>query len=574
MIRLIACAALILAVSAQASEQLARQELAKYAPNQRATFAIEQSADESFSIAKDGDAVRMVGSNDFMLLAGTYHLLDQLGCRFLAPKFDHYRGSAEVIPESLDGKITPVTRKPKLKFRKLYVEEGHSHDIQNLKQLVEWMPKVGYNTLVIPTDYGGSGRVRWDNWREQLTPELQKRGITIEVGGHGYENFINAEMEDGGLFKQHPDWFGKDEKGVPQRAKKAVFCTSNAAAVEYVTNNVIAYLKARPEIQIFDFWPPDGAKWCVCDACKKLGEPPDRQSILLKQVTEKLKPVRPDVRLEIIAYSSYLEPPKNVPVDESVLVDFCPINQHFDAQIDDANVPVNTAYADALQAWRKSFAGDISVYSYYRKYAWDSLPVVIPHYMQKDLQFYAKVPVQGVSVYSEPADWFTYELNHYVLAALGWDPDADVEALVEKFCDARYGRHSKIGFDALMTLQDTVRVYGSVPHVPLKAAFDIDAAQQKVKHHIWQLSAAQRHGGTDAEMLAVNRLLLMCTYAQRDLEIQQMRANNAPREQIVAAAKKLHAWVKSHADDGVFLCKGNRLNQNRMLTRYGVAEPK
>jgi len=37
--------------------------------------------------------------------------------------------------------------------------------------------------------------------------------------------------------------------------------------------------------------------------------------------------------------------------------------------------------------------------------------------MQKDLQWYAKLPVQGVSTYAEPGDWFTYELNHYVLAA-------------------------------------------------------------------------------------------------------------------------------------------------------------
>jgi hypothetical protein len=279
------------------------------------------------------------------------------------------------------------------------------------------------------------------------------------------------------------------------------------------------------------------------------------------------------VRLEIIAYSSYLEPPKTATVAKEVLVDFCPISQHFDAQINDPTNK-NKTYADALAAWRKSFGGDISIYSYYRKYAWDSLPVVIPHYMQKDLQWYASVPVQGVSVYSEPNDWFTYELNHYTLAALAWDPDADVDAIVEKFCEARYGRHAKAARDALMTLQDTVRVYGSVPHVPLKDAASIESALKRMKDRSWQLIAALRHGGTDAEMRAINRLLLMYTYAERDVEIQQMRATNRPREQVVKMATDLHAWVKSHADDGVFLIKGNRLNQNRMLTRYGVGEAK
>ena len=73
-------------------------------------------------------------------------------------------------------------------------------------------------------------------------------------------------------------------------------------------------------------------------------------------------------------------------------------------------------------AWHKVFDGDISIYSYYRKYAWDSLPVIIPHYMQKDLQWYAKVPVQGVSTYAEPeaeqqrwrlrGGWSSYPSTH------------------------------------------------------------------------------------------------------------------------------------------------------------------
>ncbi|MEA2733664.1 MAG: hypothetical protein QOE14_115 [Humisphaera sp.] len=580
---------------AQVDEMLAARELDRYLTQMYADGGpdVEVVIDPALARARDaggaevfsiaplvGGGFEITGSNRNMAVHGAYHLLDLLGCRFLAPQFAHYRGAAEIIPakrSACDLKLaTPILRKPKLKFRKLYVEEGHSHDAESLKQLVEWMPKVGYNTLVIPTDYAGSGRVRWDNWRKELTPELQMRGITIEVGGHGYENFINAKMEDGKLFERHPEWFAASEKGERVRNKNHVFCTSNPAAVEYVTTNVIAYLKDRPEINIFDFWPPDGARWCACDNCKKLGEPPDRQAILLKQVQDKLKPVRPDLRLEIIAYSSYLEPPKKVAVDKNVLVDFCPISQHFDAQINDpANK--NKTYADALQAWRKSFQGDISIYSYYRKYAWDSLPVIIPRYMQKDLQWYATLPTQGVSVYSEPGDWFTYELNHYVLAALAWDENVDVEKLIEKFCAARYGDEAAVARKTFDALERIVRVYCSVPHVPLKDAAPIAAAHAELQALTNDLStAAARAGRAKDESVRRNldRLGLMCTYALRDLEIQKLRASNAPRAQIVEKATSLHAWVKSHADDGVFLIKNQRLNLNRMLTRYGVGEAK
>src|SRR5207248_6577399 len=149
--------------------------------------------------------------------------------RFLAPSFALYEGSAEIIPPKSHFQLAfdHGVQKPALKFRKIYVEEGHSHTPENLAQIVEWMPKVGFNTLVVPTNYQGAGRVMWDNFRERVAPECQKRGITIEVGGHGYQNFLNAEMEDGKLFAQHPEWFGQNAASQRMKNKGWVFCTSN-----------------------------------------------------------------------------------------------------------------------------------------------------------------------------------------------------------------------------------------------------------------------------------------------------------------------------------------------------------
>ena len=57
-------------------------------------------------------------------------------------------------------------------------------------------------------------------------------------------------------------------------------------------------------------------------------------------------------------------------------------------------------------------------------------------------------------------------------------------------------------------------------------------------------------------------------------DFSDVSAKVTSTEQIVEKATALHAWVKSHADEGVFLIKNNRLNLNRMLTRYGVGEKK
>ncbi len=321
-----------------------------------------------------GPNVCFIGMTGRSTLYAVYQFLDSAGCSFLAPQFSHYKGSAEVVPHSPDiSLVHDLHSSPSLSFRKLYVEEGHSHTTNNLKQMVEWMPKVGYNTLVIPTNYQGQGKVKWDNWRDALTPELQKRGITIEVGGHGYQNFLNADMEDGHLFDQHPEYFGEDASGQRHREPQRVFCTSNTQAVDYLTRNFLTYLKDRPEIQIYDFWPPDVAHWCECDKCRALGTPSDRQAILVAHIKREAAKACPNVRLEVLAYHTSITPPEHERIDKSILLDYCPINQQFDFAIDDPTAKINADYAQHLLEWRKAFDGDISIYSYYRKYAWDSL---------------------------------------------------------------------------------------------------------------------------------------------------------------------------------------------------------
>jgi hypothetical protein len=545
--------------SPTASQQLAAEEFVKY---------VKQMTGVTLTVGEGG---LQIGS-----LEEAYWMLDEMGCRFLSPQYDFYKGAGEIIPTNVSTLSLPDAKFPaaKLPIRKLYVEEGHSHTVENLKQMIQWMPKVGYNTLVVPMNYQGHGKVMWDNWRDALTPELQKRGITIEVGGHGYQNFLNADMEGGKLFDQHPEWFGLDKTGQRRRESNYVFCTSNAAAMNYFINHFAAYIQAHPEIQVYDFWPPDVARWCECDECKKLGSPSDRQAILLKQIADRIKQVKPDLRLEMIAYSAAIDPPENQTIDKNILVDFCPIDQQFEFQINDPAAGKNAAYVAQLKAWRSKFAGNISIYSYYRKYAWDSLPVELPHYLQKDLQFYQSVPVNGVSTYSEPGDWGTYELNHYMLAALARNPDADVDALEKKFSEARYGPASPDAIAAINSLEQIVRSDCAIPNSTMKSADEIDRAMQAIDKSSAIIKQDEAKADADGYRAALSRLDAMQGYAQRDLAIQKLRASNATQDEIRTQVESLQAWMAEHKDEGVFLVSDQRASITRMLRRYGIEEAK
>lgn len=524
----------------------------KIAPN----IKLPSIGEEEYGIFKRGKNLCLIGGSNGIVLYVVYDFLAQLGCRWIAPDFEFYEGTAQRIPVQKDlsyHHISETVRKPALKYRKLYIEEGLSHNTQNLLKLIDWMPKARFNILVSPLDYEGGGRVKWENWREQLTPELKKRGIIIEVGGHGYQNFLNAKMEDGQLYKVHPDWFGLDKNGKRSSNPHVVFCTSNPGAVTYLQNNLLNYLQTHPEIDIFDFWPPDSETWCECPKCKALGTATDRHALLVSQTAQFLSLKYPNLKLECLAYSRYTEPPQHKILDKSVLLDFCPINQSFEYQIYQDSSANNKAYKENLLSWLKIFGGDVSIYSYYRKYAWRSLPNVIPHYMQNDLQFYRDCGVKGISVYAEPGDWFTYGLNHYVLGHLACDPNIGVDSLITDYCTTLYGPVADVAISVYRELENIVRYGCKIPHTKPKSAEQYKAYKKRLEVCSNKVKTATGKYASDQVLCHhLQRLELMVEYATQSVALMQLtiEGNNEEANKVANDIKRL---MNENSATGIFI---------------------
>jgi|GEM_PF-519957 len=531
--------------------------------------------EEAYRIKRRSSGVlELAGGSERAVLFAVYDFLEQLGCRWIAPAFSFYKGASEFIPSTaqLSFKGADRYRSPRFKYRKLCIEEGLTHTIENLQELIDWMPKLGFNTFMTPLDYGGSGRVKWDNWRRDITPELKKRSLLIEVGGHGYQNFIHPRMEGGTLFEKHPEWFGLDTNCNPSDKENLVFNTFDSGAVGYLTRNVARYLAERPEINVFDFWPPDMARWqeCKSDAHQIILDPLDRQAGLVNHVADALKKVRPDITLEMIAYQPVLGVPPHAGLSADVLVDFCPINQCFEYQIYDSLSGNNLDYVRHLRAWREKFKGDIGLYAYYRKYGWNSLPAVLPRYIQKDLAWYAASGLQGISCYAEPGDWFTYELTMYSLGKSAWDPAIDMDTLIQSYCAARFGPYATVAEEALTFLEKTVPRFGSLPYSKLKAANQIEAASGQlgiIKKKIQGAKKEALNASSGRYIQAREKLLLMLQYADYDLEIQTLRALTLDTVKVAETTERLtnaaifekvselNQFLRDHKEEGVFLDK-------------------
>ncbi|MEJ7691861.1 DUF4838 domain-containing protein [Daejeonella sp.] len=526
-----------------------------------------RDAREAYNIRESGNSLILEGNSDAAVLYAVYDFLERLGCVWLAPDFDHYKGKAEIIPLkkelsfNYNGKISET---PALEYRKLDVAGARNNTVENLRQLIEWMPKVRYNTLRLQM-----GKAKWEKWSADLTPGMKKRGVSIEVGGHGYQNFLNAGMEGGTLFKRNPEWFGKDSTCNYNPSDRLVFNTEDPEAVDYFLTNVVNYLKSHPEIEIFDLWPPDVGRWADCPDWKKYGTAQDRQIRLTNKLNAAVKRAGLDVKIEIIAYSFALFPSDKEVLDKDVLVEICPIDQSFEYQINDPSAPTNAEYVKAIMAWRKSFPGNISFYSYYRKQAWRSLANIGPHYLQKDMQWIKSVPMSGISCYAEQGDWFSYELNHYTLAKLAWDPGINVDSLSAIFYKNRYGKKWETARNAYQLIEKTVPVYGSIPFSTLKSPEAIKRAQNSIHAEMARLRSASEIS-TDPEVKAnFVRLLLVFEYIRFDLNIQHSRAAAIPKEQIFTEVRKLVDFLEANAGKGVVILTGNN-DYARFTKKYGL----
>lgn len=510
---------------------------------------------EAYTIFKQQDIIYLVGACPEATLFAVYDFLNQLGCQWVAPDFDYFYGSNQLIPAKpvLDFIYTGrKVEKPVFKYRKLYVEEGKTHTLQNLKQLIDWMPKSRFNTLVIPINYEGSGKVKWDNWRNDLIPELQKRGIKIEVGGHGYQNFVSASMEGGKVYDNHPEWFGVDKTGARSKNPHVVICTSNKDAVSYMFRNIVSYLKLHPEIDIFDFWPPDSEQWCQCEACKAMGNETDRHAILVNQMAVFLEREMPRVVLECLAYSKYVAPTQNIVLNHKVLLDFCPINQCFEYQIYEDSDNHNKTYNDDLLKWKKVFGGDISIYSYFRKYGWHSLPNIIPHYMQRDLKYYQSIGTKGISVYSEPGDWFTYGVNHFVLSRLAWNPEANVDSLVNVYSSQLYGKYSPKANKIYAELEDIVRFACKLPNTTLKNPVQYDAWAARINACRELIKVPGDNKADSLVCRNLKRLDLMLEYANKSIEIMRLKSSD-DKDAVLKSETDLKLYLKGYSDEGTFI---------------------
>jgi hypothetical protein len=443
------------------------------------SFTKDETEYDAFVIKTDGADLYLVGSNKRAVLYAVYTFLEKyLGCRWLTfgerwqteeeKKIGVFHEQMEEYVPAAKTISIPVLddrQKASLKYRGFIAAAWFGNTPM---PMVDWAIKSKLNIFII----GVNGYTEAKEWNDAVVKNgMIPRGFILIVGHHSFKFFLSPDK----YFKDHPDWFcmkgGKRAPGENASIKTAdaertaggQFCLSNAEAAKTFRENVLAFVKEHPEVDIYAPYPNDGYGWCECELCTKdkvmweerpqYQAPQDLCMRLLNPLAEEIAKTQPGKRLGIAAYVSYAQPPAKEKPPPGAFISYAFFTRNWftvpwgNAKGEElgAGYPDRTAInSKFLKKWVelvKDSGGDVTMYEYYTgRSAWGNVGFYLMRLISDELAYFQKIGVTGCAVQSGWSNRKTVPANLYVFAKNCWDTSLSTDAILGDYAKARFGK--------------------------------------------------------------------------------------------------------------------------------------
>jgi hypothetical protein len=250
-------------------------------------------------------------------------------------------------------------------------------------------------------------------------------------------------------FDAHPEYFALI-RGERRRVEPAVqqYCLSNAQFRKDLTAAVLQWMADNPDPLYYPVHYGDVANFCECEDCKALyaekGSVTDAVIWFLNQIAQEVEPQHPDKFLTILAYWGTRRPPVNVKPARNLLIVFCAISE---CQARPWSAPINRKLnvCRDLEQWialHPLGPQGIITFEYPCTYRYVGYPYPALYAFAENLRYYHRLGLRGVYVCGLTRGHLL-SLYSYVMPRLMWNPEQDLEPLVEEFTQAWYGRSGK-----------------------------------------------------------------------------------------------------------------------------------
>ncbi len=288
--------------------------------------------------------------------------------------------------------------------------------------------------------------------------------------------------------KQHPEWFSK-WKGTRQYKQ---LCLSNPEVKEHILEHVMKILKGsmydkNAPMQILCLGQDDNEVYCQCSDCYNYnlahtvpdinGDPcgmfeSAHYLELCNYVSKAVKKAGyKNVYIELMAYTWNYRPPKDVAVDDHVIVQFAPISRCYAHRCNDTSCVKNKEVVTFMNEWaRLCREGGANFWIWDYNANWFSTIAPYPNFdaLTHDIAYYKSIGVTGVYLQSNDrhGDCNTEfgDLRNYLGNVLLKNPNADVDAEIDFFMNQFYGASAPYMKEYMQILCNQAKRHGCGPN--------------------------------------------------------------------------------------------------------------
>ncbi|MEN8153089.1 MAG: DUF4838 domain-containing protein [Acidobacteriota bacterium] len=344
--------------------------------------------EDGFIIRTIDKNIMICGNNGKSNIYAAYTFIEEfLGCRLLA-------SDEEYIPDNRTVKIPEINR--------------------------IYEPAFSFRRILFP----GLSDEKYRFWHKIET--LDEWGSFV----HTFNKLIPPEK----YFEKHPEYFSLIGS---VRLRDAQLCLSNPAVINTLKENLGKEIKKNRDKKYWSVSQNDCINYCECDNCKKMYENLGGVSGVYVFMANEIAKEFPDKQISTLAYQFTRSAPKNIIPLKNVNIMLCSIECNRSMPLaDDIR---SGDFVKDMKDW-SDLTNNIFIWDYVVQFKNYLTPFPNFNVLQPNIQFFKKNNVTMMFQQGSNRNWSDLgELKQYLISKLLWNPDADVDEMVNDFMDKYYG---------------------------------------------------------------------------------------------------------------------------------------
>ncbi len=324
------------------------------------------------------------------------------------------------------------------------IEKIDSHDELILQETkIREIPAFEYREAYIRYAFDGNFASK-----NRLNSNLAQ--VSVEQGDH--TNFYNFHHSFDDLvptkkyFDTHPEYFSEID-GV--RTGNTQLCLTNPEVLRIATEQVFEWIAENPHCRVFSVAQNDNKNPCNCAACRAQTEQDGSHAgpmlRFVNAIAREVAKAYPDVLIHTFAYQYTRNVPKNVRPEPNVIVRLCNIeckhNKPFaQLALDEENPAFD--FMKNIREWSQ-ICDHLYLWDYCTNFRNYLQPFPNLFTMSENIRTYRDCGIKGVleeGNFSYGGGAALDDLKSYVIARLLWNPDCDINALIDEFTEGVYGK--------------------------------------------------------------------------------------------------------------------------------------